>query len=171
MKQATLKGNVWQQLPKDDPYGSFEVQRYFADWNWWRKQIQYFLKDCTVILLLFPDISTNTRGICFACSPLRTNVLIVNSWPGPTDAVAPLLQKPSGVCVWSERRPWGNQMVCNLLKVRTAGLSSAGLSSARGKALRFIKTRKKRISLNSTRPKQPVIVVYYNNAFYFLLIK
>ena len=62
-------------------------------------------------------------------------------------------------------------MVCNLLKVRTAGPSSAGLSSARGKALRFIKTRKKRISLNSTRPKQPVIVVYYNNAFYFLLIK
>ena len=62
-------------------------------------------------------------------------------------------------------------MVCNLLKVRTAGLSSAGLSSARGKSLRFIKTHKKRISLNSTRPKQPVIVVYYNNAFYFLLIK
>ena len=62
-------------------------------------------------------------------------------------------------------------MVCNLLKVRTAGLSSAELSSARGKSLRFIKTRKTRISLNSTRPKQPVIVVYYNNAFYFLLIK
>jgi len=25
--------------------------------------------------------------------------------PSLTDAVAPLLQKPSGVCVWSERRP------------------------------------------------------------------
>ena len=32
-------------------------------------------------------------------------------------------------------------MVCNLLKVRTAGLSSAGLSSARGKSLRFINSQ------------------------------
>ena len=45
------------------------------------------------------------------------------------------------------------------------------LSSTRGKALRFIKIRRIRISLNSTRPKKLVIVAYYNNALYFLLIK
>ena len=45
------------------------------------------------------------------------------------------------------------------------------LSSTRGKAHRFIKTRRKLISLNSLRPKQLVIVGYYNNTLYFLSIK
>ena len=34
-----------------------------------------------------------------------------------------------------------------------------------------LSTRKKRINLNSTRPKQLVIVGYFNNTPYFLLIK
>ena len=41
------------------------------------------------------------------------------------------------------------------------------LSSTRGKAHRFIKTRRKLISLISLRPKQLVIVGYHNNTLYF----
>ena len=54
-----------------------------------------------------------------------------------------------------------------LIKRERKNITFRKLSWTRGKAHRFMKTRRKLISLNSLRPKQLVIVGYHNNTLYF----
>ena len=54
-----------------------------------------------------------------------------------------------------------------LIKRERKNITFMKLSWTRGKAHRFMKTRRKLISLNSLRPKQLVIVGYHKNTLYF----
>ena len=58
-----------------------------------------------------------------------------------------------------------------LIKRERKNITFRKLSWTRGKAHRFMKTRRKLISLNSLSLKQLVIVGYYNNTLYFLSLK